>query len=100
MKWDLGVWAPAAHPGDCSCSSPQVRENQVRERGRYRRTQEVDISFPLCKKRIEGRRGIHNTGCCEVRVYETYPGEDRGQVSEQVELTAVPQARYKEEAAD
>jgi hypothetical protein len=23
------------------------------------------------------RRGIYNTGFCEVRVYETYPGEDQ-----------------------
>jgi hypothetical protein len=45
------------------------------------KTSIVDISLPLCKKRIERGKGVKG-GVFAGRIYETFPGEDRGQVSE------------------
>jgi hypothetical protein len=51
------VWAPAARCGNI-CSSPQVRDYQVRERSRHRNTATANVSLPLCKNSIERGKGV------------------------------------------
>ncbi len=85
MKRSLGVWAPAAHCGDIR-SSPQVRDHQVRERSRHRKTATADVSLPFCKKRIEGK-GVGGGSSAtheavKTGVYETAPGKTRPSLRE------------------
>ena len=61
VKRNLGVWAPAARCGNI-CSSPQVRDYQVRERSRHRIPQQQTSASPSArialrgvKERAEGR---------------------------------------------
>ena len=56
VKRNLGVWAPAALCGNI-CSSPQVRDYQVRERESAPNTATANVSLTLCKNSIEGVKG-------------------------------------------
>jgi hypothetical protein len=52
VKRSLGVWAPAAHRGDYGRGSPQVRDNQVRERSRHRRPQQQPSVSPSARREL------------------------------------------------
>ncbi len=56
VKRNLGVWAPAAHRGDCSRGSSRVRDNHVRERSRCLRLREWISASPSARR--EGGKGV------------------------------------------
>ena len=86
VKRNLGVWAPAARCGNI-CSSPQVRDYQVRERSRHRIPQQQTSASPSArialrgvKERVEGR--LRRTRLRRTGVYETAPGKTRPSLRE------------------
>ena len=50
-KRSLGVWAPAARCGNI-CSSPQVRDYQVRERSRHRKPRQQTSASPSARREL------------------------------------------------